>query len=171
MPRALKVFRTAIGFHDAYVAAPSRKAALEAWGSDRNLFASGRAEIVTDTKLIQAPLARPGEVIKVKRGSAREHLAALPRTKPKPKASSVSESGPTIPRPSRKALDRAEAAIARAEKARDAALAGLAEERRRLDARRAAVERKHRQILSRLTERRVRQEQAFEDALAEWRDA
>jgi hypothetical protein len=30
MPRKLKVFRTPIGFHDAYVAAPSRKAALEA---------------------------------------------------------------------------------------------------------------------------------------------
>ena len=29
----LKVFRTSIGFHDAYVAAPSRKAALEAWGA------------------------------------------------------------------------------------------------------------------------------------------
>ena len=30
MPRKLKVFRTPTGFHDAYVAAPSRKAALEA---------------------------------------------------------------------------------------------------------------------------------------------
>jgi len=30
MPRALKVFRTAIGFHDAYVAAPTMKAALAA---------------------------------------------------------------------------------------------------------------------------------------------
>jgi hypothetical protein len=27
----LKVFRTPIGFHDAYVAAPSKKAALAAW--------------------------------------------------------------------------------------------------------------------------------------------
>jgi len=57
MPRALKVFRTAIGFHDAYVAAPTMKAALAAWGAERNLFASGRAERVTDPKLTRAALA------------------------------------------------------------------------------------------------------------------
>ena len=34
----LKVFRTAIGFHDAYVASPSRAAALRAWGADTDLF-------------------------------------------------------------------------------------------------------------------------------------
>jgi hypothetical protein len=36
----LKVFRTPIGFHDAYIAAPSQKAALEAWGSDKDIFSS-----------------------------------------------------------------------------------------------------------------------------------
>jgi hypothetical protein len=41
MARALKVFRTPIGFHDDYVAASSRKAALEAWGGDADLFACG----------------------------------------------------------------------------------------------------------------------------------
>lgn len=49
--RRLKVFWTPIGFHDAYVAAASQKAALEAWGSDSNLFAAGLAEMVTDAKL------------------------------------------------------------------------------------------------------------------------
>ena len=44
----LKVFVTSIGFHDAYVAAPSQKAALEAWGADSNIFAQGIAEQVTD---------------------------------------------------------------------------------------------------------------------------
>ena len=38
----LKVFRTPIGFHDAYVAAPSRAAALRAWGADTDLFSTGR---------------------------------------------------------------------------------------------------------------------------------
>jgi hypothetical protein len=33
MPRKQKVFRTSTGFHDAYVAAPSRKKALEAWSA------------------------------------------------------------------------------------------------------------------------------------------
>ena len=60
----LKVFRTPIGFHDAYVAAPSRKAALEAWGADSNIFAQGIAEEVTDPKLMEEPLADPGKVIR-----------------------------------------------------------------------------------------------------------
>ena len=50
------------------------KAALEAWGNDANLFAQGIAEQVTDEKLMKAPLARPGEVIKVLRGSTAEHV-------------------------------------------------------------------------------------------------
>ena len=79
MPRKLKVFRTPIGFHDAYVAASSRKAALAAWGADADLFARGVAEEVTDPTLTAAPLARPGEVVRVVRGTMAEHLAALPR--------------------------------------------------------------------------------------------
>lgn len=66
----LKVFRTPAGFHDAYVAAPSQKAALAAWGSNANLFARGLAEVVTDPALTAAPLARPGEVIRVARTMA-----------------------------------------------------------------------------------------------------
>jgi hypothetical protein len=50
MARKLKVYRTPTGFYDAYVAAPSQKAALEAWGVDRNLFAMAKAEIVTETR-------------------------------------------------------------------------------------------------------------------------
>ena len=53
MARALKVFRTAAGFHDAYVAAPSRKAALEAWGADVDLFARGIAEHPADWHMLQ----------------------------------------------------------------------------------------------------------------------
>src|SRR6185312_8207523 len=56
MPRKLRVFRTPIGFHDAYVAAPSRKAALAAWGAEANLFARGTAEQVSDPKLMLEPL-------------------------------------------------------------------------------------------------------------------
>ena len=73
----LKVYRTPIGFHDAYVAAPSQKAALEAWGSDTNLFARGSAEEVTEPELMAAPLDNPGQVIKVLRGTEAEQIAAL----------------------------------------------------------------------------------------------
>lgn len=74
----LKVFRVPAGFHDAYVAAPSRKAALEAWGSDADLFARGIAELVTDEELSREPLENPGKVIKRLRGTAAQQLAALP---------------------------------------------------------------------------------------------
>jgi hypothetical protein len=68
----LQVYRTPIGFHDAYVAAPSQKAALAAWGSDADLFARGVADVVTDPELTREPLENPGEVIKRLRGSAEE---------------------------------------------------------------------------------------------------
>ena len=73
----LKVFRTSTGFHDAYVAAPSQKAALAAWGTDSNLFTQGLAEQVSDEALMAEPLAQPGVVIKKLRGTEAEHFAAL----------------------------------------------------------------------------------------------
>ena len=89
----LKVFRTPIGFHDAYVAAPSQKAALEAWGADSNIFAQGIAEQVTDPKLMEEALANPGKVIKKVRGSADEHFAELERAPARKKAAIASDDG------------------------------------------------------------------------------
>jgi len=80
MPRRLKVFRTTIGFHDAYVAAPSRKAALAAWGATKDLFAMEAAEEVTDTELMEEPLAHPSQVIQKVRGSLEQQLDALKAT-------------------------------------------------------------------------------------------
>ncbi|WP_341207141.1 hypothetical protein [uncultured Sphingomonas sp.] len=102
MPRKLKVFRTAAGFNDAYVAAPSRKAALAAWGATADLFARGAAEEVTDPALMEAPLAAPGEVVKISRGSAEEQLAAAPAPQRagKPAVSRKSAAKP-VPQPSR----------------------------------------------------------------------
>jgi len=82
MPKAkrnqrLKVYSTPIGFHDALVAAPSQKAALEAWGAGTNLFSQGSAHVVTDPKLTKEPLEHPGQVVKVPRGTRKEHLSAL----------------------------------------------------------------------------------------------
>ena len=84
MPRRskLKVFRTAIGFHDAYVAAPSQKAALEAWGSDGNLFATGAAERVDDPALAREPLAQPGVVIRRPRGTMARSIGPGQRSPP-----------------------------------------------------------------------------------------
>ncbi len=56
----LKVFMTQIGFHNWLVAAPSQKAALEAWDVKENLFAIGAAKVVTDEDCIKLALQTPG---------------------------------------------------------------------------------------------------------------
>ncbi len=43
MPRPLKVFKTHIGFYDLVVAAPSMKAAAQAWDVHPHIFAQGFA--------------------------------------------------------------------------------------------------------------------------------
>jgi len=43
MARKLKTYQTSLGFFDQAIAAPSMKAALEAWGADSNLFHQGAA--------------------------------------------------------------------------------------------------------------------------------
>ena len=135
----LKVYRTAAGFHDAYVAAPSQKAALAAWGSDHDLFARGIAELVTDPDLSAEPLASPGVVIKRSRGTSAEQIAALParavrsvkaravgETDPLPKPKLESKSKPK-PKPSRAELAAAEAALETQEAAYRNKLRALAE--------------------------------------------
>lgn len=186
MARALKVFRTPIGFHDAYVAAPSQKAALEAWGSDANLFTRGMAEVVTDPALTKEPLAEPGKVIKRARGTAAEHLAALPKSAKEPprrsttggevkSAKPVSRSKPAKPakpkpKPSRHRLDAAEEAIEQAdEKYRSAADAlreredALRRERHVLNARREAD-------LGKLQAKLDDAREAYDRAVTAWRD-
>ena len=60
MPR-LKVFCASSGFHDAVVAAPSKPAALKAWGAKTDLFSMGVARLVTDPAITRKALERPGE--------------------------------------------------------------------------------------------------------------
>ena len=101
--RALKVYRTSAGFEDAYIAAPSQRAALEAWGAKRNLFAQGAAEVVQDAELAKAALAHPGEVLRVPRGTTAEHLAAAIRQGGGERSGAKTEpDGANVPRPKRK---------------------------------------------------------------------
>ena len=64
MPRKLKTFATSAGFFDLAVAAPSMKAALEAWGSTRNLFHEGFAKLSEDRDIVEATMAKPGVVLR-----------------------------------------------------------------------------------------------------------
>jgi hypothetical protein len=69
MPRKLKVYQTSQGFYDLALAAPSMKAALEAWGAGMNLFHQGFAKESDDEDVIAAAMATPGIVLKRPVGS------------------------------------------------------------------------------------------------------
>jgi hypothetical protein len=69
MARKLKVFQTSLGFFDLAIAAPSMKAALEAWGADSNLFHQGAARESKDPAVIGAAMAKPGVILKRPVGS------------------------------------------------------------------------------------------------------
>ena len=173
----LKVFRTAIGFHDAFVAVPTKKAALAAWGASKNLFTRGDADEVTDPALMKAALASPGHVIKVLRGSEAEHLAALPPDRPRPKKPAKPEKPAKAkkalkpkPRPSRGALDEAEAVL-------EAARTGFVERRDDLTRREAelardrrALETECRAMLEKLEQSRDKAADHYKTALANWRE-
>lgn len=177
--RKLKVFRTPIGFHDAYVAAASQKAALAAWGADSNLFASGSAEQVTDEDLMRAPLAHPGQVIRRPRGTPEEHMAALPvRAKTgRPRVSADREAGENAvpppsrprPRPKRDALDRAEAALAELERSQRGAQAEMARRQAELDRARWALEVEQQRERARLRGRVDAAREKYERAMEAWR--
>jgi hypothetical protein len=80
MARKLKTYQTSLGFFDQAIAAPSMKAALEAWGADSNLFHQGAARESDDPDVIAATMAKPGVVLKRpvgSKGSFGEH-AGLP---------------------------------------------------------------------------------------------
>ncbi len=135
----LKVYRTPAGFEDALVAAPSRKAALRAWGSRADLFALGEADVVDDPAVTAEALARPGEVIRRPRGDARAFLAAASPPKPS-KAAATVRTAKSKPMPDRSHLDAAEAMLTRAEADLDARRRELDGEREALEARAAKME-------------------------------
>jgi hypothetical protein len=80
MARKLKTYQTSLGFFGQAIAAPSMKAALEAWGADSNLFHQGAARDSDDPDVVAATMAKPSVVLRRPVGSTgpfREH-AELP---------------------------------------------------------------------------------------------
>jgi hypothetical protein len=70
MARKLKTYQTSLGFFELAIAAPSMKAALEAWGADSNLFHQGAAKESVDPDIVAATMAKPGVVLRRPVGSA-----------------------------------------------------------------------------------------------------
>ena len=100
MVRRLKTYQTSVGFYDLAIAAPSMKAAAEAWGSQTDVFRKGFAKETHDPAIVAATMARPGTVLKRPVGSKEsfsEH-AELPHLPQLDKA----RERPAKPRPKRK---------------------------------------------------------------------
>lgn len=175
----LKLFRTAIGFHDAYVAAPSRKAALAAWGADADLFARGMAEQVEEDGPGKAALDDPGTVVKIVRGSADDHLAALPvDAPPKRKAAAKADAkgvaaskraAKRASKPSRKALEAADDALEAAEAEARETMAELRREEAALAKRRREAEAAIMRERERLQAKRDAAFRAYRAAMDAWR--
>ena len=107
MPRALKVFKTHIGFYDLVVAAPSMKAAAEAWGAKSTIFAQGFAAQTQDADAVTAALERPGAVLKRPHGKAGPYKAE-PDAIPVPKVSPAQKRDAKAVEAERKRKDAAE---------------------------------------------------------------
>lgn len=164
----LRVYRTTIGFHDAYVAVPSRAAALRAWGATTDLFAMGAAEEVQDEGLTAGALARPGIVIKQSRVSAAEFMAATDNAGgSSPRRNKLVK--PLTPRPSRSKLDKADAELTEAEADYDRVKAEFEAEDARITKRRQAERRKHEGKLAALRDAREIVESDYREAVDRWR--
>ncbi len=138
MARALKVYCMPAGFYDAVVAAPSQGAALKAWGTTTDLFAAGRARVVTDEAIRAEALARPGEVIKRSRGDEAAMLGPEPSEEPEGRGKPARKlARPKPPPPDRSDLNAAERQVAESERELSAELDGFAAERIELDRRQA----------------------------------
>jgi hypothetical protein len=136
MARKLKTFVTSAGFFDLAVAAPSMKAALEAWGSKSNLFHHGFAKETEDPKVVAATMAKPGVVLRRPVGShgAFSEHAALPKDLPVTVAKGEPKPAKPAAKPAVKAKKPPRSAAddkAAREAARRAALAFEKEEKRR----------------------------------------
>jgi hypothetical protein len=111
MARKLKTYQTSLGFFDLAIAAPSMKAALQAWGADSNLFHQGAAKESHDPDVIAATLAKPGTVLKRPVGShgSFSQNAELPSDLggTGPTKAARKSKGPKAKQPSSRPLDKA----------------------------------------------------------------
>jgi colicin import membrane protein len=129
MARRLKTYQTSLGFFDLAIAAPSMKAAAEAWGVKTSEFKRGFAKQTDDPAIVDATMAKPGVVLRRpvgSKGAFTEH-AKLPKALSEGTLmASPAKSRPTTkePRPGKlddKAARQAALAFEREQKRRDRA--------------------------------------------------
>jgi colicin import membrane protein len=147
MPRALKVFKTHIGFYDLIVAAPSMKAAAEAWQVHPRIFAQGFAAATNEPDAVKAALEQPGVVLRRPHGQSGSYKAepdkpATPKTTARQKQK-IATAEKARER-EEKARKKAEAAAERrAKAAAEDELADIEQEEARLRERRRALRKQY----------------------------
>jgi hypothetical protein len=147
--RKLKVFQAQFGFYDTVVAAPSQAAALRAWGTRQNLFASGEATVTTDEAAIAAATAHPETPLRRAVGS-KDPFALEPTSLPKvpdaPKTAAVKPApkprpeAPARPPADRSKLDAAEKTLGKLDDVRKREEAAFRQEEADLETRRTAAQ-------------------------------
>ena len=145
--RKLKVFQAQFGFYDTVVAAPSRAAALRAWGTHQDLFASGQASETTDKAAVAAATAHPETPLRRAVGSTDpfalkpEGLPEVPDApKPKTAAAKAKPVAPAKPPADRSKLDAAEKALRALDERRKNEEADFRHEQDELETRRDAAQ-------------------------------
>jgi colicin import membrane protein len=110
MARKLKTYQTSLGFFDPAIAAPSMKAALEAWGAESNLFHQGVAKETDDPDIVAATMAKPGVILRRPVGSegSFKEDADLPTDLPGEGSRRPKKARPKQKHPARKDHDKAE---------------------------------------------------------------
>lgn len=147
--RRLKVFQAQFGFYETVVAVASQTAALRAWGTRQNLFASGQARITTDEAAVSAATAHPETVLKRpigSRGAFEIDPSGVPNVPDAAKTPVKTRARPPTPRPpkppeaDRRDLDRAEAALRALDQDRTAEKTRLRQRQAALDAEKEAAQ-------------------------------
>jgi hypothetical protein len=150
--RRLKVFQAQFGFFDTVVAAPSQAAALRAWGTHQNLFASGEAKVTTEEAAVAAATAHPEIPLRRAVGST-DAFALEPTSLPKvpdvPKRPGVRPIAKPTPAASpkpmadRSSLDAAETILVALDERRKTEEAELRREVDELEARKTAAQNRY----------------------------
>jgi len=179
MPRKLKTYITNLGFFELAIAAPSMKAALEAWGLEHNAFKHGFAKQTDDPRIVAAAEAAPGTVLRRPIGSkgAFKEQADLPNVTAFKSAAKIStkpvgreaERRPNAKRPaepqpkSKLSVTKLEAARRASEKRKK--LEAKARERAEAEAARGAARKEQamKQAMASLSAARTRHEKVVAD--------
>lgn len=178
--RKLKVFQAQFGFFDTILAAPSQAAALRAWGTHRNLFATEHAKLATDEAAIAAALEHPGTLLRRAVGSNDPYAlepASLPKIpdlpqptpgskKPAPKKAVPKPNTEPVRKPpaNRSRLDAAEATLRELDDRRKREEADLRRQQEELDAKRTAARQHYVEARKRATAALVAEREAYRKA-------